>query len=108
MTHPELLRLSNTLFVAVIFVDVVAMAAFFARAIWRRPATGVAAVLVTVGGLVLHLGSLVARARAAGRVPWGNMYEFSMAGAFVMITVFLTVVYPRYRVPLLGGAVLGL
>ncbi len=28
-------------------------------------------------GLVLHVGSLVLRGVAAGRAPWGNMYEFT-------------------------------
>ena len=106
MNSASLLRLSNGLFVAVVFVYLIAMAAFFAHAIWRRRATAVAAVGVTVAGLGLHLGSLVSRARAAGRAPWGNMYEFSLAGTFVMVTVFLVVVHPRVKAPLLGGATL--
>lgn len=102
----NLLRFSNVLFVVTLFVYLGAMAAFFAHAIWRSRATGAAAVAITLAGLAVHLGSLVTRAQAAGRVPWGNMYEFSMAGAFVMVMGFMVGVYPRVRVPLIGGFVL--
>jgi cytochrome c-type biogenesis protein CcsB len=103
----NLLPVSNALFVTTIFVYIGAMSAFFAHAIWRRRATGVAAVGITMVGLGLHFGSLLTRAIAAGRVPWGNMYEFSLTGSFVMVTTFLVGVYVRFRSPLLGGAVIG-
>ena len=107
MKNPDLLRLSNTLFVAVVFVYVVAMAAFFAHAIWRRRATAVAAVGITSVGMALHVASFVTRGVAADRVPWGNMYEFSLTGTFIMIAAYMLAVYPRFRIPLVGGAVIG-
>jgi cytochrome c-type biogenesis protein CcsB len=103
---PELLRLSNTLFVAVIFAYLVAMAAFFAHAIWRKRFTEIAAIGITVLALATHIASFVTRGLAAGRVPWGNMYEFSLTGTAIMVTAFLAGVYPRFRMPLVGGAVL--
>ena len=39
---------------------------------------GVAAVVVTVVGFAMHLLALVARGFAVHRVPWGNMYEFTL------------------------------
>ena len=39
----------------------------------------------------LHLAGVAARATAAHRPPWGNMYEFSVAGAVVVTGVFLAV-----------------
>ena len=42
-------------------------------------------------GAVVHLVALVARGLAAdpNRVPWGNMYEFTISGTFVVALVFL-------------------
>jgi cytochrome c-type biogenesis protein CcsB len=39
---------------------------------------------------------------AAGRAPWGNMYEFSCALAFVLLTVFLVVSSRRPELRYLG------
>ncbi len=39
---------------------------------------GMVGVGLSVAGLGVHVAALVARAIAAGRVPWGNMYEFVM------------------------------
>ncbi len=41
----------------------------------------VAHALVILGTLLLAI-ALVARGLSVGRVPWGNMYEFTLAGAF--------------------------
>jgi len=48
--------------------------------------------LFTVVGAGLHLGSVVSRGYAAGRVPWGNMYEFSSMVALLAVGIFLTLV----------------
>lgn len=37
----------------------------------------------------LHLGGLITRALAAGRVPWANMYEFTLMFTFFVVAVFL-------------------
>ena len=37
----------------------------------------------------VHLGSLVARGAAAGRVPWASMYEFTSAATFAVVATFL-------------------
>lgn len=47
---------------------------------------------LTALGWVIHLASIVIRGFAAHRVPWGNMYEFSSAVAFVAVTAFLGMV----------------
>ncbi|MFZ5849957.1 MAG: c-type cytochrome biogenesis protein CcsB [Actinomycetota bacterium] len=66
----------------------------------RRP-VGRVAVSLTVLGFALHLAGLVARGLAAGRVPWGNMYEFSSAAALAVTAVFLLLLL-RYDVRYLG------
>ncbi|MET1006004.1 MAG: cytochrome c biogenesis protein CcsA [Propionibacteriaceae bacterium] len=43
----------------------------------------------------LHTASLVARALAAGRAPWGNMYEFTLALTWAATAAFL--VFGRTR-----------
>ena len=56
-----------------------------------RPAPGYlrAAVALTVIGWALHLGGDVLRGIAAARVPWANMYEFSLTATLIIMGVFL-------------------
>jgi cytochrome c-type biogenesis protein CcsB len=50
------------------------------------------ALALTIGGWLLHVGSVTTRGFAAHRVPWGNMYEFSSVAALVAVTGFLVLV----------------
>ena len=47
--------------------------------------------VLTTFAVAVHLVALVARGLAAdpNRVPWGNMYEFTVAGTFVVALLFL-------------------
>ena len=65
------------------------------------------AVALTVLGAVIHAAGVVTRAIGAGRVPWGNMYEFLTTGAFVAVAVFLLVLIRR-DLRFLGTFVIGL
>jgi cytochrome c-type biogenesis protein CcsB len=56
------------------------------------------AVVLTVLGLLLHGGVLVTRAIAAGRVPWGNMYEFAVSVCFIAVLAWLVVLARQARV----------
>jgi len=47
---------------------------------------------LTILAFGFHLASVISRGLAAGRVPWGNMYEFSTMGALAVTAVFLVVV----------------
>ena len=72
----------------------------------RRRAAGIA-MAVTVLGLGFHLAAAVLRGIAAGRVPWANMYEFTMIGTLVAVGTFVAL--QRWRdVRFLGSIVLGL
>jgi len=42
-------------------------------------------------GLVLHVGGIVLRGVAAHRVPWANMFEFSITGTAIIVLIFLLV-----------------
>ena len=46
---------------------------------------------MTILALVLHVGSVVLRGIAADRVPWGNMFEFSLTGTALITLIFLLV-----------------
>ncbi|WP_426979197.1 c-type cytochrome biogenesis protein CcsB [Pseudarthrobacter sp. O4] len=65
------------------------------------------AVAVTVLGAAIHAAGVITRALGAGRVPWGNMYEFLTTGAFVAVAVFLLVLIRR-DLRFLGTFVIGL
>jgi cytochrome c-type biogenesis protein CcsB len=57
--------------------------------------------LLTWLGFVFHLGGVVTRGLAAGRVPWGNMYEFSITASLAVAIVYLIFVQ-RYKLQWLG------
>ncbi len=50
--------------------------------------------------------SVLARGVAAGRVPWGNMYEYSSLLALLVVAGYLFVVEGTFKVRVLGGFVL--
>jgi cytochrome c-type biogenesis protein CcsB len=73
---------------------------------WRR-AAGSATALSVLANLLL-LAGIVSRGVAAGRPPWGNMYEFSIVGCFVIGTTFLALALTDRRRQLLGVFVIPL
>jgi cytochrome c-type biogenesis protein CcsB len=56
---------------------------------------GRAGIGFNVLALVLHLGTLVTRGVAADRMPWGNMYEFTLSVTFVGAVAWLGVLARR-------------
>ncbi|WP_235491745.1 c-type cytochrome biogenesis protein CcsB [Leifsonia sp. Root112D2] len=62
---------------------------------------------LTLFAFALHIVADVLRGVAAGRVPWANMYEFSMTGSLFIVAVFL-IVNLRYDLRFLGSFVTGL
>jgi cytochrome c-type biogenesis protein CcsB len=69
-------------------------------------AVGIAMATTTLG-LGFHLVGTVLRGIASGRVPWANMYEFTLMGTLVAVGTFLALT--RWRdVRFLGAIVVGL
>ncbi|WP_222853708.1 c-type cytochrome biogenesis protein CcsB [Fodinicola acaciae] len=60
------------------------------------------AVVVTILGGALHVATLVTRAIAADRVPWGNMYEYALTVCFVAVVAWLVVLTRQRSVRHLG------
>ena len=56
---------------------------------------------------LFHVGGDVTRGLAAGRVPWSNMYEFSLTGTMLVVAVYLAVLF-RYDLRFLGSFITGL
>jgi cytochrome c-type biogenesis protein CcsB len=52
---------------------------------------GRAAVALTILGAVLHLASVTIRGAAVDRVPWGNMYEFTLVVGLIAVVAWLGV-----------------
>ncbi|MCW2666515.1 MAG: cytochrome c-type biosis protein CcsB, partial [Frankiales bacterium] len=69
----------------------------------QKRSLGRLAVALTTGGAVVHAVSLLLRGVAAGRPPWGNMFEFSSSVAFCAVVGFLVLV-GRQRVDRSLGA----
>ncbi len=67
----------------------------------RRLPVGRIAVVLTVAAWALQLGAVLFRGLAAGRVPWANMYEFSMTGTFIIMTIYLVALL-RVKLAFLG------
>jgi cytochrome c-type biogenesis protein CcsB len=75
------------------------------RRAWADRA-GRAAVLLTVLGALIHLGSIALRGAAVDRVPWGNMYEFSMVVGLIAVVAWLAVLWRMPTLRYLGLFVL--
>ena len=74
----------------------------------RTEMAGRLGVLLTGIGALAHFVALLGRGLAAdpNRVPWGNMYEFTLSGTFVVVALFLATTR-RWRLSWLGPIVVG-
>jgi cytochrome c-type biogenesis protein CcsB len=59
----------------------------------RAERIGRSAVALTVLAVLVHGSSLLLRGTAIGRVPWGNMYEFTSVICLVAVAAWLVVLY---------------
>jgi cytochrome c-type biogenesis protein CcsB len=103
MTTLQWARLSDRLFDAAVITYLVAMVGYAFYLGFRNDVVWAAARAVTIVGLGMHLVSIVARAAAAGRVPWGNMWEFSSLLAFLVVLGYLVIVEGVYKIRTLGA-----
>jgi cytochrome c-type biogenesis protein CcsB len=121
----SLARLSDTFFTITVVVYSLAVVAFCAELAFGRPAArtrelvaagdvpaeqpdvepararrlGAVAMALTGLGLLTHAAVVVTRGLAAGRLPWGNMYEFTTVVVLVAVVAYtvLAVRAPELR-----------
>jgi cytochrome c-type biogenesis protein CcsB len=99
-------QVSDRLFDAAAVSYIVAMAAYALFLGIRNDRIWLAARSVTILGLGMHVVSVLARAIAAGRVPWGNMWEYSSLLALLVVLGYLVIVEGVYKIRTLGAFVL--
>jgi len=99
-------RLSTDAFNVALFAYIAGMIGYFYYLAFRRQLAWRSASLAALLGLSAHALSVVARGFAAGRVPWGNMYEYSSLLALLVVAGYLFVVEGIFKVRVLGGFVL--
>ncbi len=106
MPSASLANLSETLvWLAVVAYAVAAVLSGF-ELTYRVAWVGRASVAVAVAGLGANVAAAVTRSLATHRVPWGNMYEFSIMVGVVTVAAYLVWVARRAEVRPLGVFIL--
>ncbi|MEU5403215.1 c-type cytochrome biogenesis protein CcsB [Streptomyces sp. NPDC005963] len=65
------------------------------------------AVSLTLLAFLIHVGGVLARAFSVQRVPWGNMYEFSITFSMVVVGAYLAFLLTKKKVRWLGLPLVG-
>ena len=102
MPSADLANLSETLVWLAVVAYVAAAALSGFEFAYRVAWVGRAAVAVTAAGLGANVAAAVTRSLATHRVPWGNMYEYSIMVGIVTVTAYLVWVARRPEVRPLG------
>jgi cytochrome c-type biogenesis protein CcsB len=105
VTEAELARWSRDLFSVALFAYIGAMVVSFAYLAFRRHPLATASTVLGIVGLAANVGSISSRAAAAGRTPWGNMYEYSALVAAITVGAYLFAVEHRAKIRTVGGFV---
>ena len=108
MTTETWARLSSDAFNIALFAYAAAMVASFAYLAFRKERLHTVATVIGVLGLVANGVSIVTRGIAAGRTPWGNMYEYSSLITFLVVLGYLWLIEGRAKVRTIGGFVYGM
>jgi cytochrome c-type biogenesis protein CcsB len=99
-------RVSTDAFSVAFFAFLFGMLAAFHHLAFRRRPVWIAQIAVTCLGLAALLTSIVARGAAAGRIPLGNMYEYSLLLSFLVVLAYLVFVEGTTGIHTVGGFVL--
>ncbi len=106
LADPTLARLSDQFFWIALALYGVSLALFVWAYSDRAGRAGTLATVVAALGAAGHATSVVTRGLAAGRVPWGNMYEYSSLVALLLVAGYLIVVDGRFRMRQIGAFVM--
>jgi len=96
-------RVANLSFDVALFSLIGAMVAGFAYLAFRRRALSTLSRAAGVLGAAACLVAIVGRGLAAGRTPWGNMYEYSLVMGFLVVVGHLVLVEGRAKVRTVAG-----
>lgn len=107
MSDVGLTTISNTAFGLALMLYLAAMVGYFHHLAFRPRRVLLAARAVAFAGLAVQAGSVIARGLAAGRVPWGNLYEYVSMIGLLVVAAYLLVVERTWRADAAGGFVLG-
>jgi cytochrome c-type biogenesis protein CcsB len=99
--------LSNLTFGLALVLYLAAAVGYFHHLAFRRRGVLVAGRTAASAGLAVHAVSVVARGLAAGRVPWGNMYEYATVVGFLVVGIYLLAVERLWHTEAVGGFALG-
>src|SRR5262249_30106467 len=91
-------RASEVTFVVALLAYLASMVASFAYVAYRNDRLATLSRVIAIGGLAVHLFSIVSRGVAAGHVPWGTMFEYSSLLSFLVILATLVIVEGLYKV----------
>ena len=108
MVNASLASTSDTLFWVTLVLYAMAMCAFIAGTAYRKSGASLIAVTLAWIGAAAHVGSVATRGFAAGRVPWGNMYEYSSMISLLVVLGFLLIVDAKFKLRDLGGFAMAL
>ncbi|GIV00491.1 MAG: hypothetical protein KatS3mg014_2106 [Actinomycetota bacterium] len=106
MTGGAAARISTDAFTVAFVAYLAAMLAAFHHLAFRRRVVWALAIALTGAGALAHLVSAVARGLAAGRIPLGNMYEYSLVLSLLVVLAYLVFVEGMGRIRTVGGFVL--
>ncbi len=100
-------RASNFAFGVALALYLVAMVGYFHYLAYRRRGPLALARVLAHLGLAAQAVSISLRGVAAGRVPWGNMYEYASVVGLVIVGAYLLVIERATKVRALGGFAIG-
>ena len=106
MPPEDLTRVSNLAFGIALGLYLVASVGYFHHLTFRRRRVLTAARVLAYTGAAVHASSIIARGVAAGRAPWGNLFEYVTVVGFLIVAAYL-VVERRWHTEAVGGFALG-
>ena len=105
-TQLQWARVAKDAFTVALFAYIAGMVAYFGVVAFRKRMIGKLATAIAAFGALANLLAIIARGIADARIPWGNMYEFSMALSFLVVAAYLLLVERQLGSKTMGGFVL--
>jgi len=102
-----LTAVSNVTFGLALVLYLAATVGYFHFLGFHRRGVLVAGRAVAFSGLGAHAVSVLTRGLAAGRVPWGNMYEYATVLGLLIVGAYLLVIERVWRTEAVGGFAIG-